>query len=104
MCRTQATRTVTVGNPEGIHLRAAMLIAKLVRRHDASVTLIKENNKADGAEVLQISSLGTGPGEQLVLEATGNDAEKVLEALTRLFEENFPEDGGENMPADDGPS
>ena len=49
-----------------------MLIAKLVRRHDASVTLIKENNKADGAEVLQISSLGTGPGEQLVLEDIKN--------------------------------
>lgn len=103
MCQTKATRTVTVGNPEGIHLRAAMLIAKLVRRHDAKVTLIKENNKADGAEVLQISSLGAGSGEQLVLEATGNDAEKVLEALAKLFQENFPENGVENTSADKGP-
>jgi phosphotransferase system HPr (HPr) family protein len=104
MCQTEATRTVTVGNPEGIHLRAATLIAKLVRSHNARVVLQKENNKVEGTDVLQILSLGTAEGEQLVLEATGNDAEKVLEALAKLFDGNFHEDDGENMPADGGPS
>jgi len=100
MCRTQATRTVTVGNPEGIHLRAATLIAKLVRSHDARVVLQKENNKVEGTDVLQILSLGTSEGEQLVLEATGNDAEKVLEALAKLFDGKFHEDDGETKTAD----
>jgi phosphotransferase system HPr (HPr) family protein len=95
MCPPKATRTVAVNNREGIHVRAAMLIAELVRRHDAKVTLIKENNKADGSEVLQIFSLGTGPGEQLVLEATGDEAEKVLDALAKLFAEGFPEGNNE---------
>ena len=76
----------------------------MVRSHNARVVLQKENNRVEGTDVLQILSLGTAEGEQLVLEATGNDAEKVLEALAKLFDGNFHEDDGENMPADGGPS
>jgi len=42
--------------------------------------------------VLQILSLGTAQGEQLLLEAIGNDAEEVLNALAALFAGNFYEE------------
>jgi phosphotransferase system HPr (HPr) family protein len=92
MSETKATRTVAVTNPQGVHARAATLIAELVHRYDAQVVLIKHNDRVQGTDVLQILSLGAGPGEQLLLEATGNDAERVLEALALLFAENFNED------------
>jgi len=92
MSETKAMRTVAVTNPQGLHARAATLIAELVHRHDAQVVLIKQNDRVQGTDVLQILSLGAGPGEQLLLEATGNDAEKVLDALALLFAENFNED------------
>ena len=92
MSETKAMRTVAVSNPQGVHARAATLIAELVHRYDAKVVLIKQNDRVQGTDVLQILSLGAGQGEQLLLEATGNDAEKVLDALALLFAENFNED------------
>jgi phosphotransferase system HPr (HPr) family protein len=92
MSETKAIRTVAVSNPQGVHARAATLIAELVHRYDAKVVLIKQDDRVQGTDVLQILSLGAGQGEQLLLEATGNDAEKVLDALALLFAENFNED------------
>ena len=91
MSETKATRNVVVGNEVGIHVRAADLIAKLVRQFDSKVTLTKESRQVEGTDVLQILSLGTAKGEQLLLEAAGHDAEEALDALVRLLEGNFSE-------------
>ncbi|NQU20212.1 MAG: HPr family phosphocarrier protein [Candidatus Nealsonbacteria bacterium] len=89
MSETKATRTVTVENEEGIHVRAADLIAKQVRQFDAKVVLAKGSHRVEGTEVLQILSLGALPGDQVVLEADGADAEQVLDAMARLFADGF---------------
>ena len=80
---------MTVENEEGIHVRAADLIAKQVRRFGAKVILTKDLRQVEGTDVLQILSLGTMQGDRLILEADGEDAEEVLDALTRLFAEGF---------------
>jgi len=95
MSEIKATRTVTVTNDEGVHLRAATLIAELARGSQSDVVLVKNNERAPGSEVLQIVSLGTGPGDTLALEATGIDAEQVVDAIAQLFADNFGE-GKEN--------
>ena len=91
MCHAKATRTVTVANPDGLHIRAASLIAKLTGQVPAKVELIKGGQRVDATNVLQIVSLCALEGEQLLLEATGRDADAVLEALARLFEKKFDE-------------
>lgn len=92
MGEPKAMRTVDVTNPEGIHARAATLIAELVHRFDSKVMVIKDWQRVDGTDVLQILSLGTKPGERLSFEATGGDAEDAVEALVQLFAGNFGED------------
>lgn len=91
MSETSATRTVVVNNEEGIHVRAADLIARLIRRFDSKVYLVKDSRRVEGTDVLQILSLVTLPGEQLVLEASGHDAVEVADALARLFADSFNE-------------
>ncbi|MHC4178906.1 MAG: HPr family phosphocarrier protein [Planctomycetota bacterium] len=91
MCEPKVTRTVDVTNPAGIHARAATLIAELVRRFDSRVLVIKESERVDGTDVLQILSLGTRAGEQVSFEAVGCDAEEALDALVQLFTDNFGE-------------
>jgi phosphotransferase system HPr (HPr) family protein len=91
MCQPKATRTVDVTNPAGIHARAATLIAELVRRSDSRVLVIKDCERVDGTDVLQILSLGTRHGEQVSFEAVGHDADVVLDALVQLFADNFGE-------------
>jgi phosphotransferase system HPr (HPr) family protein len=92
MSQVKATRTVTVTNREGLHARAATLVAKLVEQLPARVELIKGNQRVDGTNVLQILSLCALEGEQLLLEATGQEADVALDALVELFEGKFGED------------
>jgi phosphocarrier protein len=95
MSQPKATRTVTVVNREGVHARAATLVAGTVRRFQAKVELIKDRHRVDGTDVLQILSLGAGEGEQLQLEAAGLDAEAALDALVALFQSKFGENANE---------
>jgi phosphotransferase system HPr (HPr) family protein len=93
MSESKATRTVTVSNRQGLHLRAALLVVNLVRQFRAKVTLVtEERQKADAGEVLEIMSLGADMGRQVFLEAVGEDAEAVVEALAKLFADKFHED------------
>ena len=89
---SKATRTVTVANCAGLHARAATLIAELVRRFEAEVVLAKGCQRVEAVDVLQVLSLGVGQGEQLVLEATGEDADAVLDDLVQLFASRFGDD------------
>lgn len=92
MSQAKATRTVTVANPNGLHIRAASLIAKVTGRVPAKVELIKGSQRVDATDVLQIISLCALKGDQLLLEATGCNADVALEALVQLFENGFDEE------------
>ncbi|HUT12177.1 MAG TPA: HPr family phosphocarrier protein [Thermoguttaceae bacterium] len=94
MSDIKVTRSVTVTNCEGLHARAAASVAGLVRRFESRISLVKNCERAEATEVLQLLSLGAAQGEELRLEATGQDAEEAVEALVRLFAGNFAEDGG----------
>ncbi|MHC4398239.1 MAG: HPr family phosphocarrier protein [Planctomycetota bacterium] len=91
MSQLKATRTVTVSNPEGLHARAATLVAELVGRLPAQITLVKGKQRVDGSDVLQMLSLAALQGEQLSIEATGENAEASLDAVVDLFDGKFGE-------------
>ena len=100
---SKTTRIVTVTNPAGIHLRAATLIAGVVRGFDAEVVLRKDCENANGTDVLQIVSLVAELGDQVMLEARGSDGGQVLDALERLFAGNFAENEENTKEAESQP-
>jgi phosphocarrier protein NPr len=87
MSQQKAARTVVVTDPKGIHAQSAVDIAKVVRKFHSKVTLSKDNQQADGTDVLHMLSLLMECGSQVVLEATGPDAEDALDAIEPLFAE-----------------
>jgi phosphotransferase system HPr (HPr) family protein len=89
MSLTPENRSVTVVNPEGLHLRAATQIRTIVMRYRAQVDLIKGQQKVDATNVLQMATLCAGLNDTLLLEASGDDAAAVLDALARLFANSF---------------
>jgi phosphocarrier protein HPr len=91
MSQVTASRSVVVTNRAGLHARAATLIAKLARGFEAKMELVKERQRVEATDVLQILSLGAAPGCELLLEATGSDAEQALDAMVQLFAEKFGE-------------
>ncbi len=80
---------VRIVNPHGVHARVATLIAEIVRNHHSKVSLRKGAERVEGTDVLQIMSLGAAPGEELLIEAEGDDAEAVVDAVAALVDERF---------------
>lgn len=89
MLQTNATRTVIVSNPTGLHARPSVAIATTVRKYKSKVEVRRGKQVVDGGEVLQLLTLGAPQGTELVLTATGPDAEQVLDALEALFADGF---------------
>lgn len=53
------------------------------------VELVKGEMRANAMDVLQMAALGAAQGEELRLEASGPEAETVLDELVRLIASHF---------------
>ncbi|MBN1395847.1 MAG: HPr family phosphocarrier protein [Pirellulales bacterium] len=89
MSETSIRRTVVVTDPQGVHIRTALAITKVVGRGKSEVKLVKQDRRTMATEVLQILSLVVEPGERVEIEAIGPDAAEVADALEPLFAGKF---------------
>lgn len=87
------TRTVVVGNPQGLHARPAELFVKTASQYQARIEVIKDAQRVDGKSILNILTLAAVQGTELRIEASGPDAQAALDALSGLFERNFDVNG-----------
>lgn len=85
-------KTLTVNNDLGLHARAAARIVDLVGKYRSQVFLKKGDHEVDGSSILSILTLSCPKGTDIEIRTEGEEAEAVLTALSRLFEEKFGED------------
>ena len=97
-----APRQAVVRHAEGLHARPAEMVARAAARHQAEITLLREDVRADAKSILDILTLGAAEGVQLTVVATGPDAEAAAEAIARLVESDF-NCGGHEPSADGAP-
>jgi phosphocarrier protein HPr len=95
---------LTIQNQKGLHARAAAKFVRVVNACDAQVRVTRVNCTAQlfddcedpwmasGGSVLGILTLGAEKGAQIRLEATGTDAQKVLDDLRALIDRKFDEE------------
>ncbi len=86
------TRTVTIVNSPGLHLRPAKLFVEMASTFRSRIELIKDDMRIDGKSILSILTLGAAQGTQVSLEGTGPDSQAAVEALVALIESGFPEE------------
>lgn len=103
MTALTATRRVTIANPEGMHLRPSYLVSKLALKYDAEVFLEKDGQAYEASSVLNLMMLGAAQGTELVLRASGPQAEEAVDALAALIENGF-RDGPQPAPGGSAPS
>ncbi len=86
------TKTVTVVNAEGMHMRPAGMIAKLAKEHPESEVIMKANGKEIKAKaVMQIMAAGIKKGTDVELVVTGGDEQAVIDEFAKMFEDGFGE-------------
>jgi phosphotransferase system HPr (HPr) family protein len=100
MPETQCSRTVTIVNAQGFHLRPAKLFVELASKFCSQIELVKDDLRIDGKSILYILTLGAAQGTQIGVIAHGDDSHAAVEALVSLIESGFPEEN-ESMVADE---
>ena len=85
-------REVPLKHRTGLHLRAAGRFAETAGQFESDVRLGAGGREVNGKSVIDILTLGAGPGIQLQISAEGPDAEKALDELEALVRDNFGEE------------
>ncbi|MBF0610032.1 MAG: HPr family phosphocarrier protein [Magnetococcales bacterium] len=80
---------LVVSNARGVHTRPATRIAQLVGQFQAQVIFHKGEQQAEGGSVISLLLLAAAHGETLRVEALGEDALQVLDALQQLFDDQL---------------
>ncbi len=91
MAGCRSSRVVTVTNPQGLHARPADMFARLAMQYESSIVIVREGDRFDGKSILSLMTLAAEQGTELLLEASGPDADEALEALAELFGRGFDE-------------
>ena len=78
---------VIIANQDGLHLRVAGAIAKIVRQYKAKVLLSCNGCKfVDGGSVIQLLVLGASNGASVVVQAEGPDEQAAVLAVSEILE------------------
>ena len=85
-------RVLKIVNKKGLHARPAAKFVQIVEQYDAQVRVLGKTETVDGASILDLLTLSASPGSSITVEATGNEASAVLDALDKFVASGFGEE------------
>ena len=93
MSRPQSnlSREVTIINELGLHARSAAKIAELANQATTSVWIMKGDQKADAASIVDILTLACEKGTRITIGIENKVDIQILQAITKLVESGFGE-------------
>lgn len=100
------SRSVTVKNRNGLHMRPAGLVATLARKFSSLIEIHKGSTIVDAKSELSILTLGATHGTELELHATGPDASQAVSEVAELLGSCFSDEatcGKRRDPGTDSP-
>jgi phosphocarrier protein HPr len=84
-------KDLQIENRLGLHARAAAQIVKAASGFSAKILLSKDGIEVDGKSIMGIMMMAAAKGSTVLVSAEGDDEEKALEGMERLFKEKFGE-------------
>ncbi len=83
-----------IRNSCGLHARPASLFVQAAVTYESEISVRNETtgDKVDGKSVMGLLMLAAPRGTRLTITASGNDAERALEALGALILKGFDEE------------
>lgn len=86
------SKKVTVVNEQGMHMRPAGELAKLVKSHPDCEVILNVNGKSVKAKApMQIMSACMKKGCEVEIVCSGGDEQAVLNEIAEMFENGFGE-------------
>ena len=84
-----AERNLTVTAENGLHAQASAKVVQLLSHYDSTIQLALGGRVVNAKSIMGVMLLAAGPGKQIIATADGADAEQALDALERLFNNQF---------------
>jgi phosphocarrier protein HPr len=88
---SKVVRKLEIKNKLGLHARAAALLVQTVNKFDAQVSFSKDGQTADGRSIMGVLTLAATQGSKIQVEASGEEAERVVRAIEKLIDNKFNE-------------
>jgi phosphocarrier protein len=85
-------RILEIVNKKGLHARASAKFCQVVERFDADVRVTRGHETVGGTSIMGLMMLGAATGSKITIEATGNEAAAVADALEKLVSSGFGEE------------
>ena len=84
-------RETRIVNRLGLHARAAAQLVRMANEYNSDISLIKPNQQANAKTIMEVLMLGAAQGEDLTVEASGDDEEHAVEEIVQLIDARFNE-------------
>lgn len=83
---------VEIINKLGLHARAAAKLSHLANKFNSNIFLIYNKDTVNAKSLLGILTLAASVGNTITIQAKGNDEEKAVKAIVKLFKSKFDEE------------
>ena len=78
-------KVITIKNKQGLHARPAALFVQIANKFASEITIVKGRHKINGKSIMGIMMLSAGNGSKITVIANGDDADKAIIELEKLF-------------------
>jgi phosphocarrier protein HPr len=85
-------KTQVIINKLGLHARAAAKLSHLANMFNANIYLIYNEDKVNAKSLLGILTLAASVGNEIILQASGDDEQEAITAISDLFNRKFDEE------------
>lgn len=89
--RRALQRRLTIVNRLGLHARAAARFVAVASGYQAEIAVEQAGRRVNGKSIMGLMMLAAACGTELLVEASGDDAEAALNALEELVAGRFGE-------------
>jgi phosphocarrier protein HPr len=89
---TELQQQVRIRNKYGLHARPAAEFVKTAAQFSAEVWVRKNDVEVNGKSIMGMMMLAAECGSEIVIRASGSDAEAAVRALFELVESSFGEE------------
>ena len=78
-------------NRLGLHARAAAQLVRMANEYCSEVSLIKSGQTANAKTIMEVLMIGAAQGDELMVQANGEDEKEAITAITQLIGDRFNE-------------
>ncbi len=82
-------RILLVSSDNGLHAQASAKIVQILSGFECKVSFVLGSREVNAKSIMGVMLLAAGPGKKITAHAEGSDAEQALDALEKLFNNQF---------------